>query len=328
MAPIHLQRNASDSPADPAEDLRGRSLSEVLPPDLFAQLHRLRDDGGIHNIHRYRVHDQGGDERVLNITVAPLLSKNCDWIGRLIIFDDVTERVRLESQLAQAEKLSSIGLLAAGVAHEVNTPLTVISTQAQILVKQLSPDDKNQKAMEKIVTQTFRASEIVNSLLNFSRTKAAPFAQVDINKLISESLLLLEHQLRSARIQVESELDSALSAVFGNSDKLQQVFLNLFLNAKDAMPDGGRLRVVTWVENSHVAIEVSDTGVGIPPEHVDRIYDPFFTTKGSGRGTGLGLAVSYGIIHEHSGKIEVQSMPGFGTRFRLSLPTMRKAVHA
>jgi two-component system, NtrC family, sensor kinase len=315
----------------PIEELRGRTLSQVLPADLALELDRLRDDGGIHNIYRYRA-GQGGEERMLNIAVAPLLSRDCDLIGRLVVFDDITDRVGLESQLAQAEKLSSIGLLAAGVAHEVNTPLAVISTQAQMLSKTLSktlpPGDQNLKAMEKIIGQTFRASEIVNSLLNFSRTKGSEFAPLDLNKIISETLLLLDHQLKSARIQLEPDLDGALPAVSGNSDKLQQVFLNLFLNAKDAMPQGGRLRVSTRAQNSHIEIEIGDTGVGIAPEHLNRIYDPFFTTKGSGRGTGLGLAVSYGIIREHSGTITVESAPGHGARFRLEFPAMRKEVHA
>jgi len=341
ILPIRLQESV--------DDLRGKKLADVLPPDLAQQLDHLRDDGGIHNIYRYRVRDGNGngsdssapvegglhaergsapEERVLNIAVAPLLSKDCDWIGRLIIFDDVTDRVALEGQLAQAEKLSSVGLLAAAVAHEVNTPLTVISTQAQMLAKQMGTGDKNFKSLEKIIRQTFRASEIVNSLLNFSRTKGATFAPLDINKIITETLLLLDHQFKLARIQVESDLEPSAPQVSGSSDKLQQVFLNLFLNAKDAMPEGGRLRVATRTGESILGIEISDTGIGIPPEHLHRIYDPFFTTKGSGRGTGLGLAVSYGIVHEHGGKIHVESRPGLGTTFRLEFPVMRKPVHA
>ena len=328
MAPIASPDGHRYNFSDDYEELRGRKLSEVLPPDLARELDRLRDDAGIHNLYRYRVKNGAGEERVLNIAVAPLLSKNCDWIGRLIIFDDVTDRVGLETQLAQSEKLSSIGLLAAGVAHEVNTPLTVISTQAQMLAKQLPPGDKRLTVMEKIIGQTFRASQIVNSLLNFSRTKGAAFVPLDVNKIITETLLLLDHQFKSGRIEVLSGLDASLPAVSGNSDKLQQVFLNLFLNAKDAMPHGGRLTVSTRAENSHIEIEVADNGVGIARENLGRIYDPFFTTKGAGRGTGLGLAVSYGIIHEHSGTIHVESEPGSGTRFRLEFPAARKEVHA
>ncbi|MBI3896615.1 MAG: PAS domain-containing protein [Acidobacteria bacterium] len=311
----------------PVSEWRGKKLGEILPSDLLEQVDHSREDGGIQNIYHYRILNRAGEERVLNIAVAPLLSKNCDCIGRLMIFEDVTDQVAREAQLLQAEKLSSVGLLAAGVAHEVNTPLTVISTQAQMLAKQLRPGDKAAKILEKITSQTFRASEIVNSLLNFSRTQGASFTAVELNKVISETLLLLDHQFKASRINVEHLLDPTLPAISGNIGKLQQVFLNLFLNAKDAMPEGGRLRVVTWAEDSIVRVEVSDSGVGIPPEHLRRIFDPFFTTKSAGRGTGLGLAVSYGIIQEHSGKIRAESHSGLGTRFRLEFPALKKAVH-
>lgn len=312
----------------PFRQSRGKHLSDIFPSELMAEFLRFREDAAIHTIYRYRTRLENGQEKVLNIAIAPLLSKSCEWIGRLIIFDDVTDRVALETQLAQAEKLSSVGLLAAGVAHEVNTPLTVISTQAQMLAKQVPADDKNYKVVEKIIRQTFRASEIVNSLLNFSRTKGTTFSAVELNKVISETLLLLDHQFKTNQVAVEIHLEPGLPLVHGNADKLQQVFLNLFLNAKDAMPQGGRLRVTSWTEDSRVCIEVRDTGVGISPDHLPRIYDPFFTTKATGGGTGLGLAVSYGIIHEHSGKITAESRPGLGARFELEFPVLRKAVHA
>ena len=312
----------------PFRESLGKKLGEVLPPELMIPMDRFREDGEIHNIYRHLVRDERGRERVFNIAVAPLLSKTCDSIGRLIIFDDVTDRVTLEAQLAQAEKLSSVGLLAAGVAHEVNTPLTVISTQAQMLAKQLPQGERAAKILEKIIGQTFRASEIVNGLLNFSRTQGSAFAPLSVNQLVSDTLQLLDHPLKTARVEVHTVLDPALPPISGSSGKLQQVFLNLFLNAKDAMPQGGRLRVATWAEDGTVRIEISDTGAGIPPEHLNRIFDPFFTTKGPGRGTGLGLSVSYGIIHEHAGKIQAESWPGLGTRFRLEFPAVKSAVHA
>jgi signal transduction histidine kinase len=246
--------------------------------------------------------------------------------------DDITERVELETQLSQADKLSSIGLLAAGVAHEVNTPLAVISSYAQLLSKQLQGDPQKGPLMEKITRQTFRASEIVNNLLNFSRTSGTEFADVDVNKIIMETLTLLEHQFKTSRIVVEDELGKSLPPISGNSGRLQQVFLNLFLNAKDAMPEGGKLRIATS-NGEGVAVVVSDTGSGIPQEHIQRIYDPFFTTKsapreGQGKGTGLGLSVTYGIIQEHAGKIRVESRPGEGTTFYLDFPMTRNSVHA
>ncbi|HKO19365.1 MAG TPA: ATP-binding protein, partial [Acidobacteriaceae bacterium] len=230
-----------------------------------------------------------------------------------------------------AEKMSSIGLLAAGVAHEVNTPLAVISSYTQMLAKHLQGDEKRSAILEKITQQTFRASEIVNSLLNFSRTSGSEFQILDLNKVIQDTLTLLEHQFKTSRVHVESELYSQLPSIMGNSGKLQQVFLNLFLNAKDAMPNGGTLRVSTS-NGDGVRVMVSDTGSGIAPEHLNRIYDPFFTTKtkageGQRRGTGLGLSVTYGIIQEHAGKIQVSSRQGQGTTFALEFPMMRKAVN-
>jgi two-component system NtrC family sensor kinase len=256
------------------------------------------------------------------------VSKDLQQIGRLIIFDDVTDRDELERRLVQADKLSSIGLLAAGVAHEVNTPLAVISTYAQMLAKQISEDEQKSKLLDKIAKQTFRASEIVNSLLSFSRTSTTEFVEVDVSKVIQETLNLVEHQLKKSGVDVKLDAPATLPSVKGNAGKLQQVFLNLFLNARDAMEAGGTLAVHAWSEAGFVRIDVADNGQGIALEHLERIYDPFFTTKGARKGTGLGLSVSYGIVREHGGSIEVESRLGAGTRFRVEFPLARKPVHA
>jgi signal transduction histidine kinase len=210
----------------------------------------------------------------------------------------------------------------------VNTPLAVISNYIQMLAKQLPDDDPRHALTDKIVKQTFRASEIVNNLLNFSRTGAAEFAEVNLNRVLEETLSLVVHPFRTARVQVIQNLQKDLPPVLGSNNRLQQVFLNLFMNARDAMPSGGMLEVRTAGQNGSVEVEVTDTGTGISREHLNRIFDPFFTTKSSGRGTGLGLSVSYGIIKEHAGKIEVRSTPGKGTSFRLEFPSAQKAVHA
>jgi hypothetical protein len=153
------------------------------------------------------------------------------------------------------------------------------------------------------------------------------FTSLDVNQLIQESLSLLDHQLRQSHIQVESKLGRALPYVFGNGGKLQQVFINILLNARDAMPGGGKLNIDTSMNDSMVLIDIRDTGVGISQENIKRIYDPFFTTKNTGKGTGLGLAVTYGIIQDHGGRIFVESTPGKGTHFSLKLPT-RQALSA
>jgi two-component system, NtrC family, sensor kinase len=308
-----------------------RPLSEVFPAEFVEEFYRVRQNPGIHNLYKFRLNTPAGEVRTINAAIAPLVTRKFNVIGRLLIMDDITERVELEAQLAQSDKLSSIGLLAAGVAHEVNTPLAVISSYTQMLSKQLKQDVQKAALLEKITRQTFRASEIVSNLLNFSRTSGAEFGNVDVNKVVTDTLALLEHQLKTSRIVVENELAPQLPPIQGNTGRLQQVFLNLFLNAKDAMPGGGRLRVATS-NGAGVTVTVTDTGSGIAPEHIARIYDPFFTTKtaqdpGQKRGTGLGLSVTYGIIQEHAGKIRVESRPGEGTTFYLDFPLTRKAVN-
>jgi PAS domain S-box-containing protein len=309
----------------------GQNLRDILPAEFVSEFLRLKDEPGVHNLYRFRLQARSGENRCANVAIAPLVSRNFEVVGRIIIVDDITERMELEAQLAQADKLSSIGLLAAGVAHEVNTPLAVISSYTQMLAKQVRGDQRVAPLLDKITQQTFRASEIVNGLLNFSRTGAAEFTALDLNHIIMETLKLLEHQFRASQVHLETSLEDDLPPILGNSGKLQQVFLNLFLNAKDAMAAGGTLRVATQA-NGHVAVDVSDTGSGIALEHVQRIYDPFFTTKltvreGQRRGTGLGLAVTYGIIQEHAGKIQVESQVGSGTTFHLEFPMARKPVH-
>jgi len=306
-------------------------IRSIFPADFVEEFYRVRQNAGINNLYKFRLQTPAGETRTVNVAIAPLVTRKFQVIGRLVIMDDITDRVELETQLSQADKLTSIGLLAAGVAHEVNTPLAVISSYTQMLAKQLQGDPQKSGLLEKITRQTFRASEIVNNLLNFSRTSGTEFTDIDINKVISDTLALLEHQFRTAKIQVHSELTTGISPIQGNSGRLQQVFLNLFLNAKDAMPGGGKLSVATN-NGDLVSVRVSDTGSGIAPENIHRIYDPFFTTKaapreGQNRGTGLGLSVTYGIIQEHAGKIRVESNPGAGTTFALDFPLSRKAVH-
>jgi two-component system, NtrC family, sensor kinase len=308
-----------------------RPLSEVFPAEFVEEFYRVRQNPGINNLYKFRLATPTGESRTVNVAIAPLVTRKFNVIGRLIIVDDITERVGLESQLSQADKLSSIGLLAAGVAHEVNTPLAVISSYAQMLSKQLQDDPQKGGLLEKITRQTFRASEIVNNLLNFSRTSGTEFTEVNVNKIIADTMALLEHQFKITKIRVEDELADHLPLISGNPGRLQQVFLNLFLNARDAMPEGGTLRVAT-ANGDGVSVVVSDTGSGIAQEHIQRIYDPFFTTKaapreGQGKGTGLGLSVTYGIIQEHAGKIRVESHPGRGTTFYLDFPLTRKAVN-
>lgn len=321
----------------PRQYALGRRLSELFPPELALKFDEVSGESGIHNIYKFSYRPLGLDnpsstvtenEIILNIAIAPLVSKDMTQIGRLIIFDDITERSELEARLVQADKLSSIGMLAAGVAHEVNTPLAVISTYAQMLAKQVSGDDQKTKLLEKIAKQTFRASEIVNSLLNFSRTSKAEQEDVNLNRVISETVSLISHQVQKMGVSTECLLAEQLPPISGHSNKLQQVFLNLLLNARDAMENGGVLTVRSWSDSRSVHVEVADTGQGILPENLARIYDPFFTTKMARKGTGLGLSITYGIVQEHGGTIDVQSTVGVGTTFHLEFPLRRTVAPA
>ena len=308
----------------------GQDLRSVFPLEFIEALEGFRNDQGVHHLYKFRLTTRAGELRTANIAIAPLLSRDFVPVGRIILVDDITERVTLETQLAQADKLSSIGLLAAGVAHEINTPLAVISSYAQMLAKQLRGDARLGPVLDKITQQSFRAAEIANGLLNFSRTSTTEFRPTDLNQVVRDTLSLLEHQFKTAQILIDLNLADELPPIHGNPGKLQQVFLNLLLNAKDAMPGGGRLTIATLV-NGHVEAVISDSGSGIAPENLKRIYDPFFTTKnmpGDRRGTGLGLSVSYGIIQEHAGKIHVESAVGSGTTFHLEFPLLRNSVHA
>ena len=269
--------------------------------------------------------DRGTARLLVNATEVPLQNASGDDAvmgGTLLLIEDITDRVRLEEQLQISEKMASIGVLAAGVAHEVNTPLTGISSFTQMLLEGADPRDPKTVLLEKIERQTFRAAKIVNGLLNLSRpaTASSERIDVDVNAVITDVLSLLEHQFEVGNIKVRRELAPKVPPVLGIEHQLQQVFLNLFLNARDAMPRGGWLSVSTRVDGDHVIAEIADTGSGIPSEQIARIYDPFFTTKAIGRGTGLGLSITYGIVREHDGTIHCDSAVGQGTRFKLALP--------
>jgi two-component system NtrC family sensor kinase len=304
------------------EDLFAEDFAETLQQVLGSAKWRLTELR-----HIYKLHTATRDERslVLNIALAPLRSDAFGRTGAIVVLEDVTSRMRLEEQLQQREKLSSIGLLAAGVAHEVNTPLTGVSSYTQMLLGMLNETDPKHALLQKVRRQADRASHIVNNLLNFSRTGSAmEFNEVNVNRVLDDTLQLLEPQLRRNQIQLVRAYDPDLPPTYGNAGKLQQVFTNLILNARDAIPEGGRISIFTALneEDDAILIEIADTGIGIAPENVAKIYDPFFTTKGVGRGTGLGLAVTYGIVQEHAGHISVESAPGKGTTFRITLPTM------
>lgn len=275
----------------------------------------------IRNAYKLHAYDSAGRSMILNVAVAPLRSVSSEQTGAIIVLENVSARVKLEETLQQSEKLSSIGLLAAGVAHEVNTPLTGVSSYTQMLLGMVPETDPKHSLLMKMQRQTERATNIVGNLLNFSRTgNATEWMENDVNKLLDDTLQLLEPQFRTSNVQIVKEYSKHGPKVLGNSGKLQQVFTNLLINARDAMFAGGTITLKTSRTEDEIVIEVADTGEGISEENLGKIFDPFFTTKGVGNGTGLGLAVTYGIVQEHAGTISVTNNADGGASFRIVFP--------
>lgn len=232
---------------------------------------------------------------------------------------------RTENQLIQSDKVASLGKLAAGVAHEINSPLTGILTYSSLLLKGKREGDAEKEDLEVIVNETNRCKTIVKGLLDYARQTDPQKALSDISELVGKSINLISHQASLQNVKIEKKTELGLPKIMVDVGQIQQVFINILLNAIEAMPQGGTLTVSSEVQDQMVAVRFTDTGVGIPKENLSKILDPFFTTKEQGKGTGLGLSVSYGIIERHRGKLEVKSKVGEGTTFTVKLPIEGKA---
>jgi PAS domain S-box-containing protein len=308
----------------PRAEAVGRRLGDVFPLNVARRIER-EGQAPESRIFRLNMADRGGRRLIVNIAISTVDSKEATDEGGLVVtFDDVTQRVELEEQMMQRERLASLGLLAAGVAHEINTPLTGISSYTQLLLEGEAGDGKRD-VLEKIESQTRRASGITRSLLNLARPEETVFEALDLNEAVREVLQLFEPQVRRGEVRLLSRLDEDLPRIRGHKGKLQQVLLNLLLNAHDAVGERGEIVVSTAAGRGTATLEVTDDGVGIPDEDLPRIFDPFFTTKGRGKGTGLGLSITFGIVREHGGQIRAESRPGGLTRFRVELPAADRA---
>ncbi|MDE2143373.1 MAG: HAMP domain-containing protein, partial [Elusimicrobia bacterium] len=236
---------------------------------------------------------------------------------------DVSDVRRLEARMHQSEKLSAVGQLAAGVAHEINNPLGVILGFAQGMARQLSAGDALELPIKSIEREALRCKALVQNLLTFARTSHPDRAAMDVNQTIEQSLSLIAPQAKIARVAVVTRLAAALPPVLGNKNQLEQVIMNLAKNAIDAMPDGGTLTLSTELQeagpHSWVCLRFADDGAGIPASVLPKIFDPFFTTKPIGQGTGLGLSLVSEIVQKHSGEVSVESRPG-RTEFTVKLP--------
>ena len=293
----------------------GRMLQDVL------SMESLPNPGD--GIREIRFQDPEGKERYLQISMAPLEEGPEDQ--RVIIVQDVSQRVAMENALKEKERLAALGMLAAGVAHEVNTPITGISSYAQMLLSETPEGDPRRVLLEKVEKQTFRAARIVNSLLDFARDRQHAEVPVSLQPLIGESLELLKERLLEADILLEWRPPEEESLVLGNEGELQQVFTNLVINALDAMAQTdkqGKLRVALNVRDKWIVVSVEDNGPGIGAKELEKIFQPFYSTKLAEGGTGLGLSISYTIVRRHGGELRVVSHRGEGSRFIVELPRL------
>jgi polar amino acid transport system substrate-binding protein len=242
---------------------------------------------------------------------------------------DMSDRQRLEDRLIQSEKMAAIGQLAAGIAHEIRNPLAIIMNALYDLGEIVDGNDPEVREDLRIAKEEMdRVQTIINSLLEFSRDSRAAIEIVDINDLLRKTLLLMNKYLQNSDVRVVTDLAEIVSCS-ANQNALRQIFLNLITNAVQAMPHGGELRVRTSLAPDHrVRLEFSDTGIGIPPDHVNDIFNPFFTTKSPGQGTGLGLSVVHSVVRRYHGDIHVRSTPNVGTTFTIELPSGRSETPA
>ena len=313
----------------------GRQIYDVLTKQkrevLEREFRRAFETGEIERIEQEAT-TPDGETRHWLVSKIPMRAEGTDEVSHVItVGEDITARVEANRAVARAEKLAAVGRLAAGVVHEINNPLATISACAEALesrVREGAFDASHEvedlrEYLGLIRSEAFRCKSITNGLLDFSRTRAASInAPVHLPDVIQSAARLIAHQRRGDSIEILVEASEDVAPVSGDGGQLQQAVIALATNAIDAMPEGGRLTLRARNEEAHVLVEVSDTGVGIAPENLTKIFDPFFTTKEVGRGTGLGLAVCYGIVTDHGGRLNVQSTVGVGTTFTISLPAV------
>ncbi len=316
----------------PRGEALGRNIFEVLTKQsrelLEREFGRVFATGEIHRVEQESFAESGETKHWL-ISKIPMRADESDEVTHVItVGENITARVKAQSAVARAEKLAAVGRLAAGVVHEINNPLATIAACAESLEKRMeegafndSPDaDDLREYLGLIRDEAFRCKSITNGLLDFSRLRAGQRVPVDITEIIKGTARLVTHQQRGEDVQIVIEAAADVPKVSGDVGQLQQAVVALATNAIDAMPDGGTLTLRALRSGSRVLVQVTDTGIGIAPENMTKIFDPFFTTKDIGHGTGLGLAVCYGILSDHGGRLDVRSTLGSGTTFTITLP--------
>jgi two-component system NtrC family sensor kinase len=318
-----------------AEEVIGKlHITKIYPEGVAKEImKKLRSPeyGGVGKLNpaQFNVVNNVGEEIPIQLSAALIYDGTRKEVASVGIFTDLRPRLMMEKklqethvQLVSSEKMASLGKLAAGIAHEINNPLGGILIYSSLMMEDLPETDSRRADLVRIVQEAGRCKEIVKSLLEFARQTEPKMEPTDVNRAITDGLFFLVNQALFHNIHIVKKLDAFLPFVRGNASQLKQVFMNIIVNAAEAMRGGGTLTITTFSapDQKTVFVEFDDTGEGIPPENLTRIFDPFFTTKEVGKGTGLGLATSYGIVEDHGGKISVESQAGEGTTFTIELP--------
>jgi len=262
-----------------------------------------------------------------NLSAAIIYDETGKETASVGIFADLRERLRIERELqetqqrlSEAEKLGALGRLTSQVAHELNNPIYGIMNSLELLKGEVSPQSPKRRFLDMSLEETKRITELLRNMLSFSRPDKEAKEPTDVNKILEELITFLARQLRDHNVKVEKDLDPNLPELAASPNQLRQVFLNLILNARNAMPYGGKLGLLTETDGENVVVRIKDTGVGIPKEIQGKIFEAFFTTQEKKRGVGLGLSACYGIVKEHHGEITVESELGKGSTFSVILP--------
>jgi two-component system NtrC family sensor kinase len=290
---------------------------------------RNPDFGGVGKLTSFPILHQRKDGELIegDLSASIIYDENGKEIASVGIFKDLRERLGIERELQkmreallQSEKLAAMGRLTSQIAHELNNPIYGIMNTLELLKTEIPPESKRRKILELSLSETQRLAEMLRNMLSFSKPEEEKRRPVKINELVEGILLVMEKQMKETNIKMETHFDDGIPEVMASTNQMRQVLLNMFKNAKEAMPKGGTLIIRTSREDNKVLIHIQDTGVGIPEEIRSKIFEAFFTTKQKVKGVGLGLSVCYGIIKGHGGKIKVESEEGQGTTFTITLP--------
>ncbi len=299
-------------------------------------MNRVRDErfGGKGNLNSYPLSVKKDDNEIIegNLSASILYDKKGNELAFVAIFVDLREMLNTERELSsarqhllQSEKLAAMGRLTSQVAHELNNPLFGIMNTLELLKTEISPENKRRKLLDMSLSETVRLADMLKKMLSFSKPDQIERVELDIKTIIDELMLLYEKRFRENSIKVKLDFDKKPGIVFASRDQLRQVFINMFSNAMYAMPDGGILEISTKVVSNNLNISIKDTGTGISPKHIEKIFDSFFTSKTENvHGVGFGLSVCYGFIKDHDGDIVVKSKEGQWTQFIITLPVSRK----